>query len=100
MTNDTEYSPVVRERIRVLGAVLWPSFLMAGVATLVFFANVDPATLQAQTLPGLQISRETGYAIGFFMFWAIGAASGALTAFLLRPADGRTRPQQGFFNDE
>lgn len=91
MTNVTEYSPKVRQRIRLWGAVLWPAFLVAGIATMVFFANIDPATLRAQTLPHAPISRQAGYAIGFFMFWAIGAASGALTLFLLGPGRGRPR---------
>lgn len=83
MSNDTEYPPAVRRRIRILGAVLWPAFLAAAVASIVFFANIDPATLRAQTLPELQISREAGYALGFFMFWAIGAGSSALTLLLI-----------------
>ena len=91
MTNVTEYPPATRNRIRVWGAILWPAFLVAGVATTVFFANIDPATLRAQTLPNVAISREAGYAIGFFMFWLICAASGALTYVLLEPAAGRRR---------
>jgi hypothetical protein len=75
--------------LRLLGAVLWPSFLTAGVATMVFFANVDPETLRYQTLPHWQLSREAGYTVGFFMFWAVCAASSALTLFLFRPAPGR-----------
>ena len=53
-----------------LGAILWPSFFAACVATMVCFALVDPLTLRDITFPGLEISRETGYAIGFFAFWA------------------------------
>jgi hypothetical protein len=71
--------------IRILGAVLWPSFLTAGVATMVFFANIDPLTLRAQTAPDWDISREGGYTIGFLMFWAVCIASSALTLFLFRP---------------
>lgn len=83
MRNDTAYPPAVRRRIHILGAVLWPAFLTAAAATMVFFANIDPATLRAQTLPNLPISREAGYAVGFFMFWAIGIASSALTLLLM-----------------
>jgi hypothetical protein len=36
-----------------LGAVLWPSFLTAGVATAAFFANVDPEGLRLASLPQL-----------------------------------------------
>ena len=80
--SDLDERPATRRLIRVLGAVLWPSFLTAGVATVVFFANIDPLTLRAQTLPDWEISREGGYTIGFLMFWAVCAASSALTLFL------------------
>lgn len=89
MTNVTDYPTATKHRIRLLGSVLWPAFLTAAAATMVFFANIDPATLRAQTLPDVPISREAGYAIGFFMFWAIGAASSALTLLLLGPAPQR-----------
>ena len=79
---DLDDRPRARRLIRVLGAVLWPSFLTAGVATMVFFASIDPATLRAQTLPDWDISRQAGYTIGFLMFWAVCGASSALTLFL------------------
>ena len=79
---DFEERPRTRQLIRVLGAVLWPSFLTAAVATGVFFANIDPATLRAQTLPDWEISRQAGYTVGFLMFWAVCAASSGLTLFL------------------
>lgn len=64
------------------GAVLWPSFFAAGVATMVFFAVVDPTELAAITWPHLSISREAGYTIGFFMFWACTFSSSVFTAVL------------------
>lgn len=80
--------PRVRDRIRIWGAVLWPSFLVAGIATMIFFANVDPEELQASTFPTWEISRKAGYTIGFFMFWGVTALSSFLTTFLLTPASG------------
>ncbi|WP_435103205.1 hypothetical protein [Arhodomonas sp. AD133] len=71
----------------VAACVLWPSFLVAAAASVVFFANIDPATLESQTLPGWDLDRRTGYALGFFMFWAVCAASSYLTVFLFRPGD-------------
>ena len=79
---DLDERPRTRQLIRVLGAILWPSFLTAGVAAMVFFASIDPATLRAQTLPGWEISREAGYTIGFLMFWAVCSLSSALTLYL------------------
>jgi len=73
----------------LLGAVLWPSFFAAGVATMVFFAVVDPAELAGITWAHMPISRELGYTIGFFMFWASTLGASAFTALLLSPAGKR-----------
>jgi len=69
-----------------MGAILWPSFFAAGVSTAVFFAFVDPLALRDLTFPGLPMSRELGYTVGFFMFWAASAASSLFTWILLRPS--------------
>ncbi len=70
-------------RLRRVGAVAWPSFFAAAVASVVFFAIVDPSELADITWPHLPISREFGYSIGFFMFWACTLGSSAFTALLL-----------------
>ena len=75
-----------------IGAILWPSFFAAGVATMVFFAFVDPIALAEISFPELEISRELGYTVGFFTFWACTAASSLFTWILLRPAS-RFNPQ-------
>ena len=69
-----------------VGAILWPSFFAAGVATMVFFAFVDPFVLRDITFPDWDISRGFGYSAGFFMFWLATASSSAFTWILLRPA--------------
>lgn len=69
-----------------LGAILWPSFFAAAVATMVFFALVDPLALRDITFPRLALSRELGYSLGFFMFWLATASSSLFTWILLRPA--------------
>ena len=92
--------PATHEHVRRWGAVLWPSFLIAGIATTVFFANIDPAELQAFTFPDLHLSRKLGYTIGFFMFWGVTAWSSFLTMLLLRPAGGPRRPPPEAANDE
>lgn len=79
-------------RAQRLGAVLWPSFFAAGVATMVFFAFVDPLALRQMTFPHLPVTRELGYTIGFFLFWSATAASSLFTAFLLRAARQVNRP--------
>ena len=75
-----------------LGAILWPSFFAAGVATMVFFAFVDPVELAAMTFPQLDINRGLGYTVGFFMFWACTASASLFTWILLRPASRFNRP--------
>src|SRR4249919_1641963 len=70
-------------RLRRVGAIAWPSFFAAAVASVVFFAIVDPSELAEITWPHLAVSREFGYSIGFFMFWACTLGSSAFTALLL-----------------
>ena len=63
--------------IQRLSAVLWPSFVLAGVATVVFFALIDPVSmLECEGSP--PFSRTAAYSVGFFSFWllAAGAAGG------------------------
>jgi len=75
-----------------LGAVLWPSFFAAGVATMVFFAFIDPQDLRDISFVDWQISREIGYTIGFFMFWLATAAASLFTSILLGPASRYNQP--------
>lgn len=65
------------------GAVLWPSFFAAGVATTVFFALVDPLELADAAWPHVRVSRELGYSLGFFGFWAATFGSSLFSALLL-----------------
>lgn len=71
-----------------IGRVLWPSFLIASAASVLFFAAVDPALLRGAG-PRLfaNLDREAGYALGFFFFWAIGAAASSLSVFLTRASE-------------
>lgn len=68
-----------------IGAIIWPSFFAAGVATMLFFAFVDPLALRDITFPDLELSRAQGYSIAFFMFWLATASSSLFTWILLRP---------------
>ncbi len=70
---------------RRIGAIVWPSFFAAGVATTVFFAIVDPLDLATITWPAVDISREAGYTIGFFMFWVCTFSACLFTALLIAP---------------
>jgi len=73
----------VAPRSRQIAWVLWPAFMVAAAAELVFFALVDPAELHltgfALDAPAMPL-----YTFGFFFFWLIGAASGAMAVALQR----------------
>jgi hypothetical protein len=85
-----EHAP--RPLAQRLGAILWPSFFAAGIATMVCFAIVDPLDLRDITFPSLEVGRELGYTLGFFAFWSATAASSLFTWILLRPASRFNRP--------
>jgi hypothetical protein len=61
--------------------VLWPSFVVGGIAETLFFAFFDPHELTLFGEP-LALSRQAVYSLGFFFFWGVGAAAAALTTFL------------------
>ncbi len=66
------------------GVVAWASFLAACVATMVFFAFVDPLLLGPDAAPPAWArDRMTGYAVGFFFFWIACGIASAFTAFLV-----------------
>lgn len=72
-------------RVRLWSAVLWPSFVMAGVLEALVFALVDPQALGGNAaFQGLELSRQGVYTLAFFVFWAVIAAAGAMTTWLLR----------------
>jgi hypothetical protein len=70
--------------------ILWPSFIVGGVAEVVFFTLFDPMELHG--LGGaVELGRTAVYTLGFFAFWCFAAASSALTCFLQRDAEDINR---------
>ncbi len=65
--------------------ILWPSFIVAGIAEIIFFTLIDPQELYLLGEP-VTYSRLATYTIGFFCFWALTAGSSMLTCFFQRPA--------------
>lgn len=63
--------------------ILWPSFIVGGIAEAVFFTLIDPQELYLLGEP-VHWSPTAVYSVGFFMFWLIAAASSAFTCFLQR----------------
>jgi hypothetical protein len=55
-------SPSRRQQlIQHWGAILWPSFIAAGLASVVFFAFVDPLRLQAISFPARRSAVNWAY---------------------------------------
>jgi hypothetical protein len=81
---------------RLLG-VLWPAFLVAAVAELLFFAVFDPVDLHFLGAP-VEAGRLPIYTLGFFFFWAVTTAASALTVFLQRPPLEVNRSEMGAAN--
>ena len=64
---------------------LWCSFLAAALATMFFFAFVDPTPVVALLQPTVDApSRTALYSLGFFFFWTFCALAAGLTAWLMR----------------
>ena len=70
--------------------VLWPSFLVAGAAEVVFFTVIDPQALYLFGEP-VDFSKLATYSIGFFAFWLVCAASSLATLFFQRSASDINR---------
>lgn len=66
--------------------VLWPSFIVGGIAETVFFTLFDPMEMHLFGEPA-GFGRMAVYSGGFFAFWAFAAASSAFTCFLQRSAE-------------
>jgi len=79
--------------------ILWPSFIVAGVAEVVFFTAFDPQEFVFLGEP-VAWSHTAMYSIGFFVFWALTGATSALTCFFQQtsaeinrcPLDSADRP--------
>lgn len=67
-------------------SILWPSFLVAGVADIIFTTLFDPLEIMYQGEPLIK-QRIAAYTIGFFAFWLLGIASSAMTCYFQRSAD-------------
>ena len=69
--------------MKIMYLILWPSFLVAGIAEIVFFTFIDPRELLLLGHP-IAFSTITTYSLGFFAFWAVCAASSYATRFFQR----------------
>jgi len=69
-------------------AILWPSFITAGIATILFFTAFDPDVMFVD----YDISRLGAYSIGFFIFWLFGVVTCMATCYFLRPCQAINKP--------
>ena len=65
--------------------VLWPSFVVAGIAEGIFFTVIDPQELYLFG-EAVHLSKIATSSIGFFCFWTVCASSSFMTCFLQRSA--------------
>lgn len=61
-------------------SILWPSFLVAIVATSLFFSAFNPQELYPFDID-TEINTIGAYTVGFFVFWALSALSSAATLY-------------------
>lgn len=66
--------------------ILWPSFLVAGVADIVLATLFDPLEILYRGEPLIE-QRITAYTVGFFGLWLLAIASSAMTCYFQRSAD-------------
>ena len=62
--------------------ILWPAFIAASIAEVVFFTVIDPQQLYLLSQPR-ELPAMATYSIGFLMFWLICAGSSLMTYFML-----------------
>jgi len=74
---------------RVAATIVWSSFLAAALATMFCFAFVDPDALAEGHPPAWWGPRMHVYALGFFLFWLVGACAATISWSL---ANARRRP--------
>lgn len=67
--------------------VLWPAFVAACALELLVFAHVDPADVHTLAGAPIELSRQAIYTLSFFGFWAVIAATCAVSCWLRQRAD-------------
>ena len=72
--------------VQRVSAVLWPSFIAAGIANSFFFTFFEP---QALLYAGgyTEQSNTAVYSIGFFLFWLLTSVSSLMTSYFVKPCD-------------
>ena len=67
-------------------SVIWPSFLMAGLGTILFFSAIDPGEMSSPAW-FVNLSRLEAYTAGFMFLWLLGIFACLLTRYFQKPED-------------
>jgi len=73
-------------RFQKLITVFWPSFLMAGLGTILFFTAIDPGELISPAWL-TRLTRLEIYTLGFLFLWVLGIMACFLTCYFQSPQD-------------
>ena len=73
--------------VQRITAVLWPSFLTSGLATVLLFTFFNPEEIAVCTGQAGNVSNVGAYTIGFFMFWLLTSFTCSLTCYFQKPCD-------------
>lgn len=76
---------------RLAMVILWPSFLVAGMAEGFFFSLIDPQDLHLGGAP-FALSPLAAYTLGFFAFWLFCALAAMLSYYLANVPGDRQPP--------
>jgi len=68
---------------RRLAVVIWSSFLVAAVQTMVFFAIFEPELLGQLSTWSVDLTAMQGYTIGFAFFWVFNLITAVLVGLVL-----------------
>ena len=63
--------------------ILWPSFIVGGIAEVLFFTAFDPLEIGA-CLGADSVNRTAVYTVGFFLLWLLTLSSSLLTLYFQR----------------
>ena len=91
MTEDRQPTQDNIPTIQKVIAVLWPSFLAAGLETIIFFTLFDPLYVFTE----YDVGRLGAYSIGFFLFWGFTVLPCILTMYFSQPC----KPCAGYRED-
>jgi hypothetical protein len=75
-------------------AVLWSSFLAAGVLEALVFSVVDPQDLRWFGGASIELSTRAIYTLSFLIFWGVIAFGASLTLLLVSLPEDGARPER------